>query len=129
MSSSEPTEFIDYVFDLNVYRLTAVKKAAYRFMGQCNVELQVNDTNAHVRLTNKHSALGTSLDIGSLQNEVIDQELREIIAAETENVRNLILAQAFSGLSLLDPVGETADYQEDPLQLTAASDPASKRDL
>ena len=129
MSSSDTSEFIDYEFDLSAFRLTAVKKAAYRFMGQCNVDLRVADNKALVRLTRKQSAIGPALDIGSFTNEVIDQELREVIASETESVRNVILAQAFSGLSLLDPVGETADYQEDPLQIAAASDPASKRDL
>ena len=39
---------------------------------------------------------------GEFRNELLDQDLRETIAEETERVRNLLLAQAFSGLSLTD---------------------------
>jgi hypothetical protein len=47
---------------------------------------------------------------GEFCNEVLDQELRETIAEETAGIRNLLLAQAFSKTSLIDPELETADY-------------------
>jgi hypothetical protein len=50
---------------------------------------------------------------------VLDQELRETVAEETKSVRDLLLAQTFSGLSLVDPVGENADYHDDPLVIAA----------
>jgi His-Xaa-Ser system protein HxsD len=127
MSSNSPLASNDYIFDLSVYRLAAIKKATYLFMGQFNVELQVNGNVACVRLTKKQSPAGPDLDPASLTNAVIDQELRETIAQETEAIRNVILAQAFSGLSLIEPVGETAAFTEDPLGIAAPSDPASKR--
>jgi hypothetical protein len=47
---------------------------------------------------------------GEFCNEVLDQELREIIAEETVGIRDLLLAQAFSKTSLIDPELETCDY-------------------
>jgi len=41
---------------------------------------------------------------GQFCNEVLDQELREEIAAETRGVRDLLLAHAFSKTSLIVPV-------------------------
>ncbi len=47
--------------------------------------------------------------------EVMEQELRESIALETKSVRELLLAQAFSGLALISPEMESADFRDDPL--------------
>ncbi len=60
---------------------------------------------------------------GDFQNELLDQDLRESIANETERVCNLLLAHAFSGLSPTDTVADTADYRDDPLRIRR-SDPA-----
>jgi His-Xaa-Ser system protein HxsD len=40
--------------------------------------------------------------IARIRNEVIDQDLRSIIAKETSNVRTLILANAFSNTGLIE---------------------------
>lgn len=101
-----------------LFRLVAIQKAAYRMGGRCFVELHALPDAVDVRLTPRRE--GESLDAlaGELRNEALDQELREVIAAETEAVRNLILAQAFSKTSLLDEAGETGDLSGDPLGLT-----------
>jgi hypothetical protein len=52
---------------------------------------------------------------GEFRNELLDQDLRETIAEETGRVRNLLLAQAFSGLSLTDADADAADFRDDPL--------------
>ncbi|MCX7406627.1 MAG: His-Xaa-Ser system protein HxsD [Planctomycetales bacterium] len=103
-------------FDQKVFRLTAVKKAAYRFGNQWFVEITTpaND-RVLVTLTAKSSSVSSEGVEGDFRNEVLDQELRESVAEETERVRNLLLAQAFSGMSLTDAVGESADHRVDPL--------------
>ncbi|MCA9059945.1 MAG: hypothetical protein KDA85_15665, partial [Planctomycetaceae bacterium] len=50
---------------------------------------------------------------------VLHEDLREMIAEETKVVRDILLAQAFSGLSMTDPDGETADFRKDPLGIAA----------
>src|SRR5437868_2532293 len=103
--------------DSTVYRLEAIKKAAYKFGDRCFVQI---DTDANRRVVITLTAKRVLMDdveqlAGEFRNEVLDQELREIVAKETEAVRNLLLAQAFSKTALLDPTGETADFRDDPL--------------
>ena len=109
--------------DTTIYRLGAIKKAAYRFGDRCHVQIKpVDKTRVAVILQSKRTLDNVAFLTGEFQNEVLDQELREVVAAETEAVRNLILAQAFSRTSLIDPVGETADYRSDPLRIAASDE-------
>lgn len=90
--------------DTAVYRLNAIKKAAYRFGDRCQIEIATAG-EGRVRVTlRSHPLRPAALELlaGELRNEVLDQELREVVAQETEAVRNLILAQAFSKTSILD---------------------------
>src|SRR4051812_21549885 len=92
--------------DTRVFRLEAVKKAAYRFGGRCFARFElVGPTTVRVTLNPRLPEEVERL-VGEFRNEVLDQELRETVAAETEAVRNLILAQAFSKTALLDPIGD-----------------------
>jgi His-Xaa-Ser system protein HxsD len=102
--------------DATVYGLSAVKKAAYRLGDRCFVQIEA-PTGAPivVRLSPKSADMPIERLEGEFRNELLDQDLRESIAKETERVRNLILAQAFSGAALTDTVADTADYRDDPL--------------
>lgn len=103
--------------DLAVYRLAAVKKAAYRFSNFATAAIELDGGHAVVVLTQAGEHAGDLQQ--AFLREVLDQELREVVADETAPVRNLILAQVFSRTNLLDPVGEEADFREDPLGITA----------
>lgn len=98
--------------DLNVYRMSVVKKAAYRIGDRCSAKIETAPGDrASIRLTPKSEQTSLhGLEADFLQ-ELLDQDLRESIAQETERVRNLLMAQAFSGFS----ADETADYRDDPL--------------
>lgn len=107
---------ITVIVDPRVYRLSAVKKAAYRLGDRCSVRIALpSEGGIQVRLTAKSETVSLSALEGDFRNELLDQDLRESIAEETERVRNLLLAQAFSGLSLTDTAAETADFRDDPL--------------
>lgn len=115
--SCSPTEF---TFDTSIYRLTAIQKAAYRFMGSFSIEMdRVNENVVRVRLIPRSNS-APNIEASALPNEVLDQELREAVADETRAVRELLLAQAFSNLSLTDPSGENSDYRDDPLKIADA---------
>ena len=102
-------------FDTGVYRLEAVKKAAYRFGDRFHVKIEVSDArNVLVRLAPKTPMVDLACQVNEFCNEVLDQELREVVATETEAVRNLLLAQAFSATSLFDELGDEGDYRNDP---------------
>jgi His-Xaa-Ser system protein HxsD len=90
--------------DLRVYRLTAIKKAAYRFADRFTAVIgtAVQD-QLPVSLYFKPS---TSAPIArevtrQFFQELLDQELREQIAEETNAVRTLILAHAFSHADII----------------------------
>ena len=101
-------------FDLSCYRLTAIQKACYRLSDQASFDIKIIDRECYVALISASSEKCDQV-AALLRREVLDQELREVVAAETDRVRDLLLAQAFSPLSLLDRVGETADFRDDPL--------------
>jgi His-Xaa-Ser system protein HxsD len=108
MAASPVTENADgsisVCFDARVCPLDAIKKAAYKFAKDCSVILGADGDNYLATISFFDAATEPSAKkrlVGAFCNEVIDQELREKIATQTEPVRNLILAQAFSKTSLI----------------------------
>lgn len=92
------------LFGTNVYRLTVLKKAAYKFTDRTSVlisELETANFQVQFSFSEGKDADYKQKVVHDFCNEVLDQDLREIIATETEATRNLILAQAFSKTSLL----------------------------
>jgi len=103
-------------FDTSVYRLVAIKKAAHKFGDRFHILIRpTSDGQVEVVLNAKAAIADPNRLVGEFCNEVLDQELRELIAQETQAVRNLILAHAFSRTSLLSTESEEADYHTDPL--------------
>lgn len=97
-------------FDRNVYRLSAIKKAAYKYGGLFCVLIEESDRFTVVTLRPKAANDKPEESAGEFCNEVLDRELREEIAAETVGIRNLLLAHAFSKTSLIDAEMEISDY-------------------
>lgn len=82
--------------DAKAYSLDAVQKAAYRYIDRLTIQIDIA-TGSIVCLIDPVSK-GADIDrlIDDFKRELLDQELRLKIKAETEQVRNLILALAFS---------------------------------
>lgn len=85
------------VLDETVYSLEAVQKAAYRFIDRLTILIS---KEAGQIVCDIDPVASQTLDlqtvIDDLKRELLDQQLRAQIKAETEPVRNLILALAFS---------------------------------
>jgi His-Xaa-Ser system protein HxsD len=99
--------------------MTAVKKTAHRFSGRCAVSIATKDEH-HVSVKLRVIDLAqpwADLEV-AFERELLDQDLREEIGRQTESVRNLIVAHAFSRTSLLDPEGEDGNVDDDPLKIT-----------
>ena len=110
-------------FDTSVYRLTAIKKAAHKFGDRFHILIRPGtDARVEAVLKAKTALSDPKRVVGEFCNEVLDQELRELVAQETQAVRDLILAQAFSKTSLLRPESEEADYHTDPLGILNCAD-------
>jgi His-Xaa-Ser system protein HxsD len=95
---------ISLCFDLNVYTLDVLKRAAYRYINifSINFEVKNNLVICALHFTNKSTADQCSYYADQYKKEVLDQDLRNTIKNETEAIRNLILAQAFSKTRLVD---------------------------
>lgn len=90
--------------DPKVYSLTAVKKAAYRMADRCTAVLESpSERELPVLFTFKPgtSTTAAAATVRAFYQDVLDQALREEIAAETAAVRALILAHAFSKTDLI----------------------------
>jgi His-Xaa-Ser system protein HxsD len=85
-------------FDLKVFSLDCVKRAAYRVTRDASVEIVVHDDVADcvIHFTKPLASDLAEHAIEALRVEVLDQDLRSIVASETASVRNAVLALAFS---------------------------------
>jgi His-Xaa-Ser system protein HxsD len=95
---------IELVIDLRCYRLSAIKKAAYRFAERFTAILgSIEQGHLGMSLRFKTTVTEASAREATRMffQELLDQELREQIAEETNPVRTLILAHAFSNLDLI----------------------------
>jgi His-Xaa-Ser system protein HxsD len=90
----------EVLFDRQVYATEAVQKAAYRFIDRMAVNLQVTDTHVRCEIFVDPEVRMPDDVIREFQKEVLDQHLRLKIASETESIRHLILAHAFSRTGL-----------------------------
>jgi len=85
-------------FDSRVFSLPAVKKAAYKYANSfaADINLEENEIVCALTLTPPVEETLSSTLIEEFKKEVLDQDLREQIKTETEPIRNLIFALAFS---------------------------------
>ncbi len=101
------------MFDTLIVSVNAIKKAAYRYADSWTASFMVSDEHkVEVTFTPIAESKNCRLDLTRFENEVLDQELREIVAKETQSIRDVLLAQAFSGIALIDPEGESRDFRE-----------------
>lgn len=103
VAPEEPTS-VELAFDATNYSADAIQRAAYRFCDRFSVEL-VSDEAGHHCILKAVSDVNLDPLIGDFRTEVLDQVLRERIRAETEPIRTMILAQAFSKTGVVDQQG------------------------
>lgn len=98
---------LDINFDDRVFSLDSVKKAAYRFIDKFSIDIKLTENQIYCVLTFSQniSPEGAAFLFDDFKREVLDQDLRATIASETESVRNLVLAHAFSRTSLVTSNG------------------------
>jgi His-Xaa-Ser system protein HxsD len=92
----------DVIFAAQTASVDAIQRAAYRFSDRFSCELVPGEDEHLCRLT----AVGDQVvgdHVADFRTEVLDQALRERIRAETEPIRTMILAHAFSKTGVVDP--------------------------
>ena len=82
--------------------IDAIQRAAYRFSDRFSCEL-IPGEGKHRCLLTAVAEVDVAVEIAGFRSEVLDQVLRERIRAETEPIRTMILAHAFSKTGVVDP--------------------------
>ncbi len=102
MSNIDRIASVAVEFAAEVYSINEIKKAAYRVSDRVAVDI-VPSQRTIVCTLRFHKNL-TQSEADAVANdfrvEVLDQDLRRIVARETEAVRNAILSYAFSKTGL-----------------------------
>jgi His-Xaa-Ser system protein HxsD len=101
-SDYEAGAAIELDFVAETTSVDAIQRAAYRFCDRFSCEL-VPGASAHRCLLTPIGDIDIDDEVASFRTEVLDQTLRERIRAETEPMRTMILAQAFSKTGIVDP--------------------------
>jgi len=98
----------EYCFELlrvsqDVYSLDALKRASYRHADKGAFDIQLENGIISVNFLSKKKLEESSLEFFKQKflTDVLDEDLRAIIRHETSDVRNLILAHAFSKSALI----------------------------
>ena len=89
-------------FEAALHSADAIQRAAYNLSDRLSCEIA---TDAEVfRCTLHVLDQGADVDavVADFRNEVLDETLRERVREQTHDVRNLILALAFSETGLVD---------------------------
>lgn len=89
-------------FDRAGYSLDAIQRAAYRFSDRLSCDISDGAETIEVSLHIADNVEDPGAVLADFRNEVLDQVLRERIRAETGDVRNLVLALAFSKTGLIE---------------------------
>jgi His-Xaa-Ser system protein HxsD len=83
-------------FNADVFGLKAIRRAACRFGSQCYVLIEQHARETKVQLISKECCGSSSAFMNQFCNEVLEQELRERVAAEMVGVRNFLLGLALA---------------------------------
>lgn len=90
--------------DANAHPVDVVQRAAYRFSDVLTVEIaRDRDVLTCAVFARDRERDRFEVAVHDLRAEIVDQVLRARIRAETADVRNLILAVAFSRTGLAEP--------------------------
>lgn len=87
---------ITLAFAREAFDLDAIKAAAYRLSDRLSVDIELSEPNIVCTLHPLSAVEDPQTLAHVFRTEVLDQDLRRKIAAETAPLRNLVLSLAFS---------------------------------
>ncbi|TAM58077.1 His-Xaa-Ser system protein HxsD [bacterium] len=98
LDSRPPAPQLELRVPIQVYGLETVKKAAYKFTDRASFSFVVDrdEIVCHVVLKPGRAASEADEFRRAFDNELLDQDLRRIVSEETGDIRNAVLAYAFS---------------------------------
>lgn len=85
-----------YYFTKELYNKEALLKAAYHFTDIAYIHLDSDEKNYIVNIEMKSDAKSANISELDFQNEFLAQMVRQNVSNRTKNVRELMIARAFS---------------------------------
>lgn len=103
MNDFEPEQAppLEVRFDAATASIDAIQRASYRFSDRFACELLTGEREHRCLLTVVGEEAVEPL-VADFRTEVLDQTLRERVRTETEPIRTMILARAFSRTGLIE---------------------------
>jgi His-Xaa-Ser system protein HxsD len=101
--------------DKKIYQESAILKALYWYSEKCFTNITTDDKHFIIEVTPKGIGKNNAeFDLTALaekiDQDIVDFQLRDIIRKETQNIRDLLVAKAFSNGEFDEPpVGEISD--------------------
>lgn len=90
-------------FEKQFFSIETIKKSLYKFADAAGFEITSDENNIYINIFKSDLSNHDTEELeNSIRTEVLDQDLRDIVANETKDVRRLILANAFSNTTLLE---------------------------
>lgn len=96
-----------FKYSKDIYSKSALLKAAYAFTDIAYVHLDSENRYYIVEITKKNNDVIFSEE--EFKNELLSQMVKETIRNETKNVRELVLARAFSSTLISEECEENID--------------------
>lgn len=96
-------------FDAATFPILVVQKACHRLSHLASFDICQTGEATKILVNIHPKAKDAELLAQSLRDEVLDQRMREVVRMETEGVRNLILAHAFSRTGLISDAPPTEE--------------------
>ncbi len=89
-------------YDSEVYEKTALIKAAYAFINEFYIHLELNDKgNFLVRFTPKTERTAENV-VDRFENELLAQVVRQHVYRETKTLREIMVARAMASSMIMD---------------------------
>jgi His-Xaa-Ser system protein HxsD len=104
----------------SVYGIRPIAEAAHRFTARCTVQIEQSEGTVSCRIKSKDARSSAQSIADEFVNEVLDQFLRSKLEEETRDIRNLLLAHAFSNTSIFHPELDESEPDEDPSDIGLA---------
>jgi His-Xaa-Ser system protein HxsD len=92
----------EITLDAKAYSVDAVQRAAYRLSDRLSCEVSAEADQVRCTLYVDADNFSVEEVVADFRNEVLDHTLRERIRNDTRDVRNLILALAYSRTGLVE---------------------------
>ena len=106
-------------YDSKIYEKSALIKAAYSFINEYYIHLEINDKgNYYISFTVKSEKSAPHI-IERFENELLAQTVRQHVYRETKSLREIMVARAMASSMIIDDVvTENIDTQSDSDQET-----------